>query len=254
MTLAVRNVYSYRDLVATPSTDVVRTKLFVPDRILSNEERMTTSLTTEGRCRIRDCVRAYDQQQGFSSTVEDKLKRRIGTTELDSDVYSFPRTHDGHRLVNGDADSYVLKVCYNCVAGFSHEHCFITEESWIWKEAVRRGDEGLFAPIIAYDRDDGWEVMAYCTPFPELAEPKSRVEASSIGKSLLREHGWDPIDIKGDVMSYEGRPVIVDYEKVYPKDMVTEDLYLHSFEFIRRSIQSKQEAKEMNQTKQRLQR
>lgn len=203
------------------------------------------SLTSTGRERIQQALLSYEED-GYDS-YGDALSAELGAEMLpfESHVYSVPRAHNGQQNVSdGECDSYILKVCLNCLQSrsiegppidHSEDYCFVEQESWVWHEAVRRGDEALFAPIIAADRETGWEVMEHCEPCATIDGVESQVQADNLLRDRFFERGWEPLDIKGDTRAFDGRLVAVDYEKVFPLDMAT-GLYRHSFEVVGRNM------------------
>lgn len=112
----------------------------------------------------------------------------------------------------------------------------MAREAWVWREAVRRGDDHLFAPIVEID-DSGWSVMAYgypmrdfhytALPLEPADKPVPRDVASHL-KEYARSRGWIPYDT--EVRGISERPVLIDYEGAYSIDMVN-GLYMHSFPY-----------------------
>lgn len=192
------------------------------------------SLTSEGWNRIIDFVNQYSDEP---SKAREALVEGLGADIIGkSHVYSFPRRHEGVDLVTeGMGDEFVLKICSNCLKGQSYSRCFVEQEAWVWNEAVRRGDEDLFAPIIAVDDRYRWLVMVkaeYLTESKEVshiwssedgvsAKDRSQQFMDSFGR-----RGWITYD--AEVMAVEDRPVVIDYEDVFHEG-VYEGLYFQSF-------------------------
>lgn len=192
------------------------------------------SLTKEGKNRIQAIVSQYKEDRDlFQDLLKDILgaKTDFGKTH----TFLFPRNLRGVDLVTGGtAEKYVLKVCYSHLRGKPHD-CRLEEEAWVWEEAVRRGDDHLFAPIAEIDREVGWSVMAYGCYLGDLDRTPSSpfasdgIDTQELADWLerdLRDRGWIPYDTERRAIDEE--PVIIDYEKAYPEDMF-HGLYINSF-------------------------
>lgn len=206
-----------------------------------------TPLTVEGRARLRK-VSEYESW-GYD-THDDALREELGASLLSKcHVYELPCFHDGQRHVDpGYKNTYVLKVCSRCLEGetwghLGHEDCFLDHEVGVWEEAVRRGDRPLFCPIVAADRRQGWMIMEHCDNTGVLSGPESRFEPGEMFdrtedvKRELRGRGWRPAstgDMDVEVMALNGRPVVIDYEKIYHEDWMFDSLCWNWSKLLRR--------------------
>lgn len=206
-----------------------------------------TPLTVEGRARLRK-VAEY-KSWGYDA-YHDALREELGACRLSKcHVYELPCFHEGRRHVDpGYKDTYVLKVCSQCLDGEplghrGHEDCFLDNEVGIWNEAIRRGDHSLFCPTVAADRRQGWMIMEHCDYAGVLSGPESRFERSEMSdraedvKRELRARGWRPTstdDMDVEVMALDGRLVVIDYEKTYHEDWMFDPLCWSWSEFLRR--------------------
>lgn len=206
-----------------------------------------TPLTTEGWARLRK-VAEYESW-GYD-TYREALHEELGATQLSkSHVYTFPCIHENRRHAEpGYKDTYVLKVCSRCLHGKplgykGHEGCFLDNEVGVWDEAVRRDDDSLFCPIVAADRGQGWMLMEHCDHLSELPDSESfGVEVRNsyyfqrhMGRRL-RERGWLPSSTKRmdiEVMAFEGRPVVIDYENLYHESWRYDPLHWRWSQFLR---------------------
>jgi hypothetical protein len=192
------------------------------------------AVTVEGRCRIRkslDWVEEGDYD-GFKEALKAELGAKpVVLYEKTTEILTLPSVHANRRHIHGDRDKYVLKICPNCLDEIEHSHCRVEQESWVWHEALRRGDEKLFAPVLGFDRSAGWLVMEYCEPWETIAtgnEPKGFQRRTMT--AAFRKRGWVPNDLSHEIRAFDGRLVAVDYEKFVPADMVT-GFYQHSFRY-----------------------
>lgn len=191
------------------------------------------SLTPEGRNRIKTAVSHYSSDKEL---FEDLLADILGAESFKRfNYFLFPRTLRGVDLVTGGkADKYVLKVCSSHLKEKSHD-CRLQQEVWVWKEAVRRGNDHLFAPIAESEIKSGWAVMAfgyplgdldYAVPIPQSPDKISLNEVKNRLFNDLRANGWIPYDAEAKAINEE--PVIIDYERIYPENMFGGH-YVHSF-------------------------
>lgn len=194
-------------------------------------------LTASGRARLQ---KAAEYESWGYETYYEALHGELGATSLaKSHVYTFPCVHKNRRHAEpGYKDTYVLKICPRCLhdepLGHSgHHNCFLDNEVGIWNEAVRRGDELLFCPIVAANRDQGWMLMEHCDHAGILSGPDSQFDRSEMSdrmgemKPRLRDRGWGPTsteDMDVEVMAFENRLVVIDYEELYHEDWLFDPL------------------------------
>lgn len=189
-----------------------------------------SSVTAQGRDQLREVLADYEFGDGDG---EERLRNEFGAKPIEHG-YELPNIHQGRQHIRSSHnDRSALKLCWHCVRDKDHpgNHCRIEQELWVWNEATRRGDTDLFAPIVGADRGESWIIQEYCEDVTELPGPPERTWGI-IGKMKqhLRDRGWCPIDI--EVMAFDNRPVVIDYEYVFPED-ANDSLYWHSFREVR---------------------
>lgn len=222
-------------------------------------------LTEEGRNRIEAICADYRQHQDLYR-LEDQVEDILDATTRFGKGYmfKFPRTVRGVTLVTGgDADAFVLKICWRCLKGEEHpavhercNDCSNEAEKWVWSEAVRRGNQNFFAPILNAEdpRWNGWLVMSHGEYLGDLPYAESYVKKGDglttktikhRFKAALRARGWTIYDI--ECRAIGTHPVAIDYERAYPSDLF-DSHYLHSFRnFYEHSLYPKPLIKEMNE-------
>lgn len=206
---------------------------------------LETPLTPAGREGLQK-VAEYDSW-GYD-TAHEAVPEELGGSYIRSCAYTFPCVHKGRKQAEpGHKETYVLKICDRCCRGIplgsqGHTDCFIDNEVMIWKEAVRRGDDSLFCPIVAADRDQGWMLMEHCDPLDTLVSPNQLFDSSEISDRVeeterqLQDRGWRPKSIKRmdfELMVLDRRVVAIDYENLYHKDWMFDPHYWRWSECLR---------------------
>lgn len=185
---------------------------------------------------------------GYHRNGRDSFEEKIAKfdPELNTDYFnwvysSFLR----YEPTRDDEVSFVLKCCDKCFDGTNHSHCFIEQQSWVWKEAIRRGDDDLFVPIIEAHPSEGWLIMLDAHNLGALPEiPDTGLSIFEKGRNIntiadcliqeLRERGWSIEDVEpmaAPDRTGKPRAAIIDYEYVYPED-IFHPLYHQSFDHL----------------------
>ena len=187
------------------------------------------AITSEGASAIDEALSRY---QNNSKSLEDTLSSELGADRIfgTSHVFDLPREMNNETCIRGPENrEYILKVCIRHLDSFSHQRqiCPNHMESWTWEEAMRRGDEELFAPVVAAADDYRWIMMEKGYKWSWQGPNASPSNPTQDMKERMRQRGWIPVDI--EVHQIEGRTVVTDYELVFPVDLY-EGLYHHSFQ------------------------
>lgn len=187
-----------------------------------------STLTSKGAAEIE---RVFALSDDNPEGIEEVISRELGTNRIfgASHVFDLPRKVNNETYIEGPKNrEYVLKTCHSDHSDSTYQYhpCPTHMESWTWGEAKRRGDEDLFAPVVASDDDYRWIVMEKGSKWgmPEQGEMPNRRQKM---EDELRQRGWKPADI--EVHQIEDRTVVTDYELVYPIDL-HEAVYYHSFQ------------------------
>jgi hypothetical protein len=190
-----------------------------------NREPDQSKLTEEGFSTINRIFSSYDNT---SDGFEEIFESEVGTGRVfGSGVYDYPQKKDGNVYIEGPEDrEYVLKPCFNHSIPRHQTTCGNHMESWVWGEAVRRGDEDLFAPIIASANDYRWVVMEKGYKWDSGDDAGRFTNHTKEMEYKFKQRGWVPADI--EVCQIEGRTVAIDYDLTFPLDL-HESLYHHSF-------------------------
>jgi hypothetical protein len=193
------------------------------------------TLTQVARDRL-DAARAADRP--FREGIAESLGAQ--KLEYGKGAYVLPAEHDGTTLLDGGTDGAagVIQTCSRCQRGVHHpRECAIASEAMVWNTARRRGETFHFAPVLGQNIDAGWQVMQKATPLGEYLsdclqpfgpdgndiDPMAFRRAV---KAALRRRDWYPEDV--EVMAIDGRPVVIDYEKMYHESFFS-PLHFHSF-------------------------
>lgn len=186
-----------------------------------------STLTPDGFAEIE---RVFTQYDNSSESLENIITSELGADRIlgASHVFDLPRNMKNETYIEGPENrEYVLKVCFGHSDSTYRSHpCSNHMESWTWEEAVRRGDEDLFAPVVGSDNDYRWIVVEKGYKWSRPATGKIPNYTQKM-KSKLRRRGWMPADI--EVHQIEGQTVVTDYELVFPVDLY-EGLYHQSFQ------------------------